>query len=442
LFLSPIKKSGIASSTFNHLTMRTPLVHQRLQSVSQRKYDSFSDTILEDGADLTENEGRSFPERGCCRVSLSPAALSWKNDGHSRKNDRPHCSVMGAFMALFLAIVITVVGVVLILPTEEERALLDRYDLSFFSLRNLRMAQASARFAWIDHHLGPNPTGEDKNLPISTVDHQDKKSHELQEGCEATVLLVRHCEKGFVREHCAYIGYERSVYLASQFGHGNERWPLPSHIFAEAPGGRHHRKANFREVETVGPLAAKAGVVVDSSYIDQTKNRLARHVWHMLEEGQLCGRVVVVAWKHSSIAHLARQWGCGPSEGCPLDYSGKSFDTAWQIKFVYRKFDHSTRHSLQLPHFPEWKVFGSVVSEGFDPLAASKRFGDYPSQGTQTSARWMTQEVAFPERKSDRQSWVKMKASRPIELLSTSREDMEERIEEEPAGKYHHEDAS
>lgn len=62
----------------------------------------------------------------------------------------------------------------------------------------------------------------------------------------------------------SHTGYERSVYLATLFGDGNERWPSPSYIFAESPGFRSAKmKMNFREIETVGPVAQKAGVPVD-----------------------------------------------------------------------------------------------------------------------------------------------------------------------------------
>lgn len=138
---------------------------------------------------------------------------------------------------------------------------------------------------------------------------------------------ITDCEKGNVKEHCSYLGYERSVYFATLFGNGHERWPAPSYIFALAPGGRHNKnRMNFREIELVGPLARKCNVTIDASHDVSKVNDLAREILTFLQTGALCGKVVLVSWKHSSIPHLARHLGCGPEQGCPIDYSGKSFD--------------------------------------------------------------------------------------------------------------------
>ena len=127
---------------------------------------------------------------------------------------------------------------------------------------------------------------------------------------------MRHCEKANLREHCDYIGLERSVYLASLFGDGDERWPAPSYIFAEGPGGRHSaNKRNYREIETVGPLSRKTGVQVDASYDTLTRGDLVNHVATLLKSGELCGKLVVIVWKHSGIARLAHKLGCGHAEG-------------------------------------------------------------------------------------------------------------------------------
>jgi hypothetical protein len=90
-----------------------------------------------------------------------------------------------------------------------------------------------------------------------------------------------------------------------------------------------------------------------------------------------------------------------------MDYHGRSFDAAWILTYVYRNFEHSARRNLKLPRKAEWRVFGSVQAEGFDPLAFSKKVGDYPPGGTSTGARWRHSDVEVPERKrrSDTKSW-------------------------------------
>ena len=201
-------------------------------------------------------------------------------------------------------------------------------------------------------------------------------------GCETTVVLIRHCEKELIAEHCAYNGYERSVYLSTLFGDSiTSKYPKPFLIYAESPISRntHSHKMNFREVETVGPLSELLHVPVDDSYTDDTIHDLAHHLKHHIKEGQYCGQVIVIAWKHTSIATLAHTLGCGPVQGCPIDYSGKTFDQLWQVRYVYtNEFTHSTHKHHFLQHPAEhvyWKVFGSMQYENFDPLAFSKLRG-------------------------------------------------------------------
>ena len=187
---------------------------------------------------------------------------------------------------------------------------------------------------------------------------------------------MRHCEKGNLKKHCDYIGLERSVYLASLFGDKNERWPTPAYIFAESPDGRRNSyKRNYREVETAGPLSQKTGVEVDASYNTVTESDLVDYVADLLKRGDLCGKLVVIVWKHSGIGRLARKLGCGHDQGCPDDYRGKNFDEIWQLRYVYNfvvgpnvEYHHHNRPRL-------WQVFGSVQDEGFDPLAFSKTQG-------------------------------------------------------------------
>jgi hypothetical protein len=93
-----------------------------------------------------------------------------------------------------------------------------------------------------------------------------------------------------------------------------------------------------------------------------------------------------------------------------MDYKGSSFDMAWQIKFTYARPEHSSQKDLQVSDSPLWNIAGSVQPEGFDPLAFSKRSGDYPSGGTTRGARWSQSAVSFPER--NRRSHTQWKATR------------------------------
>ena len=77
-------------------------------------------------------------------------------------------------------------------------------------------------------------------------------------------------------------------------------------------------KRNYREIETIGPLSRKTGVLVDASYNTNTRRDLVDHVGDLLKNGDLCGKLAVIVWKHSEIGHMARKLGCGPGEGKSL----------------------------------------------------------------------------------------------------------------------------
>lgn len=205
-------------------------------------------------------------------------------------------------------------------PTERERDVAESHGLppTAETTKNIREAQSIADSFRAAHLTAFDP--KNKYAKKVTDEHGTIHYMPVQNGCEATVMLVRHCEKEDIREHCSYQGFERSVYLASLFGDGkNDRWPLPSYIFALSPAGRDNaRKMNFREIETVEPLATKAGVTIDDSYPVHRGAEMASEVLTFLQSGQMCGKLTVISWKHSEISHLAHKLGCGPFEGCPV----------------------------------------------------------------------------------------------------------------------------
>jgi hypothetical protein len=338
---------------------------------------------------------------------------------------------------LVIATIVILSAARLIVPTPAERAVAQHYygdeavssSSSSSSLRRIRQAQdqADAAFTsrsssrYLEDRRSSKKTSSGSHF-YSTVQRETLASSsyadddddypaaghgkDLYDGCESTVLILRHCEKSDVAEHCAYDGFERSFYLSTLFG---ERWPVPYEIYAERPAERNNPdKRNFREVETVGPTGLKFDIPIDQSY--SSVRPLAHAIWDHVESGTLCGRLVVVAWKHSDIAELGRFLGCGPMQGCPFDYHGKTFDDAWQIKFVYRRWPHSERkHHFSVPDSdkpPAWRVFGSVQQERFDPLAVSYQSGGYRGpDGKQP--RWRENVTDIPERKNGHDNHVK-----------------------------------
>jgi hypothetical protein len=236
-------------------------------------------------------------------------------------------------------------------------------------------------------------------------------SHPTPDGCEATVMIVRHCEKGQVTEHCAYVGFERSAYMATLFGndHG-ERWPAPSYLFALAPSGRNKKtRMNFREIETVGPMAKKLGLTVNDKFEAADVSRLAMYIQNLLSSGNMCGKMALVSWHHTGISQLANRLGCGPTQGCPTEYREDTFDEVWQIKFTFRNLTHSVEDNLALPEQPQWYIFGSVQQQGFDPLAYSKQSGDYPAGGTEFGMRWKSLVTDIQERPKPVEGWSVVK---------------------------------
>jgi hypothetical protein len=275
--------------------------------------------------------------------------------------------------------------------------------------------------------------------------HQDEvgTSHYPPVGCESTVLLMRHCEKGDIQEHCSYTGYQRAAYLSTLFG-PHSRWPTPTYIYATSAGprGHAHKKMNFREIETAAPLALVNNLTMDDKYDDEQIGDLAKVILdriksavgpgeHDHETTNLCGKVQVVIWKHSNIGRLARHLGCGHHEGCPIDYKGRTFDDVWQIRFVNHAFtleQHSTtkhlkkhrnnkHRSVDIPvSHPQWTVYGYVTQQNFDPLAFSHMVGDYSNDVQQQQrndgddpiyVNWRSLIVNVPERKhrDDIHSW-------------------------------------
>jgi hypothetical protein len=263
-------------------------------------------------------------------------------------------------------------------------------------------------------------------------------------GCEATILLSRHCEKegpSVIQDkkdqHCSYIGHERAHFLTTKFGSEPGKWPVPSYLYALAPGRGHHQ--NFREIETLIPLANQHGLDINSDY--NTAADLVNDIHGHLASGDLCGRTVLVSWNHEAIAGIASALGCS---SCP-DAFPDEFDPVWQLKFVFdilqtgihsekyrpvktktepppaattaedesnpparrqlgkhlnhlhtKKHHHNKKSKAITADYdeysidnPSWTVFSTITAQQFDPLAYSASVGDYTSA---VGGRWMAKQ--------------------------------------------------
>ena len=211
--------------------------------------------------------------------------------------------------------------------------------------------------------------------------------------CEATVVLIRHCEKSSLKEHCSSKGLQRAEHLANLFGHTvEEKWPAPSYLFALNPGERHNKYIkNWREIETIQPLSKKISVPINSSFGLNDSNGLSDHIFKLLKSGKLCDHVALISWKHDDLPRLAHSLGCGPSQGCPSTFDSIDFDSTWQISYSYHK-DRYAPYIVEDPKakkewglHPQWWVSSTIIAENFDPLAWSKRKGKYEGSSNSSS---------------------------------------------------------
>jgi len=255
-------------------------------------------------------------------------------------------------------------------------------------------------------------------------------------------VIIRHCEKGKIKEHCNDIGFQRADYIATLFDSGDNsnndndddeeeednhdvenvhqkntsndnndddsddddqvhlitssnqesKWPAPSYLYATNPGQRKNSNVrNYREIETIQPLATKLSLPIHTQYGMNNKEELTNELYNLLQNGTLCNKVVLISWKHEDIPRLARSLGCGPDDGCPLDWDGDDFDSTWQLFYSYRVEKYPTKSLVQLEQQqqqdtnkddenhntlsswrdgqkPQWHIAAHVEMEDFDPL--------------------------------------------------------------------------
>jgi hypothetical protein len=202
--------------------------------------------------------------------------------------------------------------------------------VSMATLKTLKLPQATVvddRGAKM--HVEGSAAAAAATTTTGSSNVEKKNSASNMDGCEATIMLIRHCEKGGLKSHCSFMGFERSVYLATLFG-DDKQWPAPSQIYALSKDRTH--KWNYREVETVQAVSDTVGVAINRDYSTLDTKALSHDLLGQLQDGDLCGKLVLVSWKHSDIPKLAQHLGCGPLQGCPWDYKGKDFDSTWQIR--------------------------------------------------------------------------------------------------------------
>jgi len=219
-------------------------------------------------------------------------------------------------------------------------------------------------------------------------------------GCEANVILIRHCEKQslvddseWAHENCNAVGFRRAEYLATLFGDdASDRWPSPDCLFAQSPNRRHSRLLQqfetraealefppnrrhmkvLREVQTLGPLSTKFNIPIVSDYTNQNVDQLTESILGDLRKGKMCGKLVVICWDHSDMPDLAQKLGCGPFNGCPIQYNAMDYDSVWLINFSFQPHGKTDLSRKPESEAAVWQVFGTVVKQDYDPLRFQK----------------------------------------------------------------------
>jgi hypothetical protein len=162
----------------------------------------------------------------------------------------------------------------------------------------------------------------------------------VNSGCRTTLIIMRHCEFTTAEDaevldeegnqRCSPTGLARADFIPSLFGHG-ARWPLPSKLYAMKRNFEGVREGdnplNYREIETLTPLADASEIGIDdSSFSEGGERQLAREYFDDLGSGKYCHKSVVVSWKVQRIATLAQALGCGVEQGCPDRHKKRDFD--------------------------------------------------------------------------------------------------------------------
>jgi hypothetical protein len=104
------------------------------------------------------------------------------------------------------------------------------------------------------------------------------------------------------------------------------------------------------------------------------KKDMVKDIFHQMREGQICGKLMVIAWKHENLPKLARQLGCGPDEGCPFKYKAEEFDQVWNIHYIFDQPVFSSKKSGEIGG-PAWTVTAETQNEGFDLIREQKKIG-------------------------------------------------------------------
>ncbi len=133
-----------------------------------------------------------------------------------------------------------------------------------------------------------------------------------------TVFIIRHAEK-VGGPHLSDTGYKRAQVLVGLFG---DCFCKPDALFAAA-----NKPKSSRPVETLEPLAAALGLIINAEFGTMEVDRLAKH---LRRPGARAGRIVLISWRQDRIPLLARALG---AQDAPTHWPEPVFDRVWRLLF-------------------------------------------------------------------------------------------------------------
>jgi len=167
---------------------------------------------------------------------------------------------------------------------------------------------------------------------------------DLQSKAPAIVFIIRHAEKPIEDKdpNLTPQGFQRaralpSLFLQQKGSTALPRLPRPAVLFATAPS-----KHSNRPIETITPLSQALNLHINNSYEDRETTAVANEIL----SGKYAGKVVLIAWHHGEIPHLAKAFGV---ETAPKKWDDTVFDQIWMLEWVDGKVQFSTLPEKLLP---------------------------------------------------------------------------------------------
>jgi hypothetical protein len=160
---------------------------------------------------------------------------------------------------------------------------------------------------------------------------------DLSTKAPAIVFIIRHAEKPMDEKNgdLAPQGFKRAAALPYLFlplpgSSATPRLPRPDALFASDASGKSNRP-----YETIVPLSQALHLRINHDYVDRETAKIAQEVM----SGKYSGKVVLIAWHHGEIPHLAKAFGVSDA---PKTWDETVFDQIWKITWVDGKAQMTT----------------------------------------------------------------------------------------------------